>query len=222
MAITPLAASAPDVVFDFLDTKVSARGRAHWQWKYQLASGQSGRAFYHTGADGSVGGFIGLLPTTLHTHDRTATAAWFVDWATAPGEGSVGAGVGLLRRAETATEVLLTLQGSADTQRILPKLRWQSVATPAMWVRPVSALGIGVRGPARTQPWLRPLGMLAGAIALPYFRVREPVEPGSRAARGRPLPRFVRRRLGGTRSRVHAAHGAFERGAQLHVRGFPG
>lgn len=178
MAIEPLAASAPDSVFEFLERRVSPRGRDHWRWKYQLDRGEPGRAFYHTGAGGTIGGFIGLLPTTLHTAHGTARAAWFVDWATAPGEGSVGAGVGLLRRAETATEALLTLQGSADTQRILPKLRWQSVETPALWVRPVSARGIAVRGPVRARPWLHPLALAAGMLARPFFRVAQPADAG--------------------------------------------
>lgn len=174
MGILALEASSPDAVFEFLETNVSPRGRAHWHWKYQLGHGAPGRAFYHVAPDGSVGGFIGLLPTTLHTRDATARAAWFVDWATRPGEGSVGVGVGLLRRAEAATEVLLTLQGSADTRQILPKLRWRAVERPATWILRLSARSLGERGPARRHAWLRlPAVLLAGVARLAY-RVPEP------------------------------------------------
>ncbi|MGH7894772.1 MAG: hypothetical protein ACREQL_08895, partial [Candidatus Binatia bacterium] len=175
MALEP---SSPEAVFDFLETNVSPRGRAHWQWKYRLDGSSPGRAFYHVASDGTVGGFVGLLPTTLHGGDGTARAAWFVDWATLPGEASVGAGVGLLRRAEAATDVLLTLQGSADTQKILPKLRWHSVDTPATWVLRLSARSVVERGPVRGRPWLRAPALVLGAIARLRYRIAKPAAAG--------------------------------------------
>jgi hypothetical protein len=171
VSIAALEASSPAMVFDFLEGHVSPRGRAHWAWKYQLDHA-TGRAFYHVATDGRVGGFIGTLPTVLHAEDRTARAAWFVDWATRPGEGGVGAGVALLRRAESATDVLLTLQGSHDTQQILPKLRWHVVDTPATWILRSSARAIAVRGAVRERPWLRVPALVAGAILARIRRVR--------------------------------------------------
>ena len=141
MPIAALEASSPAHVFEFLDRYVSPRGAAHWRWKYQLDAPDAGpRAFYHAHADGTVAGFIGILPTTLHSPANRTRAAWFVDWATRPGEGAVGSGVALLRRAQAATDVLLTLQGSADTQAILPKLKWTMVERPVVRATTVSAL----------------------------------------------------------------------------------
>lgn len=171
MPIAPLEPSSPPAVFDFLERHVSARGRAHWEWKYQLDRQGPARAFYHAGADGAVGGFVGTLPTTLHAPAQRARAAWFVDWATRPGGGSVGVGVALLRRAEAATDVLLTLQGSVDTQKILPKLRWNVVETPATWILRVSPRAIVTRGPLRRHPWLRALALLPAALVARNRRV---------------------------------------------------
>jgi len=173
VSIVTLETAAPGAVFDFLETTVSRRGPEHWRWKYQLDRGLPGRAFYHAASDGTVGGFVGLLPTTLHAGTTTARAAWFVDWATRPGDGSVGIGVGLLRRAEAATDVLLTLQGSADTRAILPKLRWQSTDTPATWVRRLSAKSLVERGPLRASA-LRVPARVAGRIVERFSRVTRP------------------------------------------------
>ena len=176
MPITPLERSSPAAVFEFLERHVSARGRAHWEWKYQLGQDGPPRAFYHAAADGTVGGFVGTLPTTLHAPGRQVRAAWFVDWATRPGEGSVGAGVALLRRAEAATDALLTLQGSADTQQILPKLRWSAVERPALWILRVSARSIVTRGALRRHAWLRVPALAAGAVIARRRRI-ERVRP---------------------------------------------
>jgi hypothetical protein len=178
VTIATLTRSSPDAVFRFLDEHVSARGREHWHWKYQLDREETARAFYHAAADGTVGGFIGLLPTTLHTPAATARAAWFVDWATLPGEGGVGVGVGLLRRAEAATEALLTLQGSADTREILPRLRWHSVETPATWVLRVSARAIAERGPVRRHAWMRLPALAVGSLVSRGARVARPADAG--------------------------------------------
>jgi len=170
--IAALEASSPAHVFEFLDRHVSPRGIAHWRWKYQLdAADAAPRAFYHLQADGSVAGFIGILPTVLHSQANQTRAAWFVDWATRPGEGAVGSGVALLRRAQAATDVLLTLQGSADTQAILPKLRWSMVERPAVWVLRTSARAIAVRGPLRERAWLRGPALLAGSVVARARRV---------------------------------------------------
>jgi len=178
VGIEPLEPSSPESVFEFLEGRGAPRGRDHWAWKYQLGRGDGGRAFYHRAADQRVGGFIGLLPTTLHTADTTARAAWFVDWATAPGEGSVGVGVGLLRRAQASTDILLTLEGSEDTRKILPKLRWTSSEGPATWILRLSARAIAERGPVRHRRWLRLPALLAGAVMRPFYRIAKAPDLG--------------------------------------------
>ncbi len=178
MGIEPLEPSSSASVFAFLEGRGTPRGREHWAWKYQLDRGDGGRAFYHRAADERVGGFIGLLPTTLHTADTTARAAWFVDWATAPGEGSVGVGVGLLRRAQASTDILLTLEGSEDTRKILPKLRWMSSEGPATWILRVSPRGIAERGPVRQRSWLRLPARIAGVFLHAFYRVTKAPDLG--------------------------------------------
>jgi hypothetical protein len=177
MGIAPLHSSSPATVFEFLDDRGTPRGRPHWAWKYQLGGNGGARAFYHE-ADGRIGGFIGMLPTTLHHGDAQARAAWFVDWATAPGEGSVGVGVGLLRKAQAATDVLLTLEGSADTRQILPRLKWTSAAPAATWILPLTARAIADRRPFHGRRWLRAPALLTGKVLALYFRVGKPADIG--------------------------------------------
>lgn len=138
MPIQPLAVDSPDAVFDFLNESGAPHSRAHWAWKYSHSDPALPRAFYSTDRDGRVNGFIGLLLTTLHAGPSVYPAAWFVDWRSAPGAQAVGTGVGLLRAAQRQVEIVLTLQGSADTRRVLPHLGWHQCDTPRTWVRPLS------------------------------------------------------------------------------------
>lgn len=174
MAIESLRASSPEAAFTFLDERIARRERAHWTWKYGLAADDGARAFYHAGADGSVGGFIGLLPTALCTEGGEIPAAWFVDWAT--GAGSVGAGVALLRHAQARTTILLTLVGSADTRQILPKLRWMCEERPGLWILRLTARALAASGPVSRRPWLRLPVLAAAPLARLYFGVADPGE----------------------------------------------
>lgn len=170
---------APEAVFAFLDENVSHRGRQHWCWKYRTACTDAPpSAFYWEEKDTSVLGFIGLMRTTLQTANGDHPAAWFVDWRVGPGAKSVGVGVGLLRKAEAAARMLLTLQGSADTQTILPKLGWKQSFAPVTWVRPLS--GRFLLG------WMSQRGGFGSALG----RVRRPLAPfASRLVRcSKPAP----------------------------------
>lgn len=162
---------APEAVFTFLDETVSRRGREHWCWKYRTTRTDAPpSAFYWQEEDGRVLGFIGLMRTALQTKSGEHPAAWFVDWHVPPGAKSVGVGIGLLRKAEAAAGMLLTLQGSADTQKILPKLGWKQSFTPSTWVRPLGGrfllAWISQRGRAGKALGrvLRPLAPLASRL----------------------------------------------------------
>lgn len=173
MPIRPFTAAAPEAVFAFLDDARVRRDRRHWQWKYRLdAAGDGPHAYYWEEADGRVNGFIGLLPTTLHAGAAGHPAAWFVDWRAA-GAQAVGAGIGLLRAAERRAGTLLTLQGSADTQRILPPLGWQRDDTPRTWLRPLTARFVAGLARRRSR-LLAPLAPLAAAT---WWRL--PVRPAT-------------------------------------------
>jgi hypothetical protein len=174
VAIESLQASSPAAVFAFLDARLARRTRAHWTWKYRLDDPAGARAFYYIGADGTVGGFIGILPTTLHAPNAAVDAAWFVDWATGAGPASVGAGVALLRHAQARTTMLLTLVGSADTRQILPKLRWMSDDRPGLWILRLTARALAASGPVRRRPWLRLPVLAAAPLARLYFHVGDP------------------------------------------------
>jgi hypothetical protein len=160
---------APDAVFAFLDDAVSRRGRQHWCWKYRTAvTGAPPSAFYWQEDDGSILGFIGLMRTALQTGSGAHPAAWFVDWHVKPGAKGVGVGIGLLRKAEAAAGMLLTLQGSADTQKILPKLGWKQSFTPVTWLRPISARFLAA--------WMEQRGPVGKVVA----RVSRPLLPLAR------------------------------------------
>ncbi|HET9062658.1 MAG TPA: hypothetical protein VFO62_05165 [Candidatus Binatia bacterium] len=171
---------APEAVFAFLDDTVSRRGRDHWCWKYRTRdAGAAPSAFYWQEEDGSVLGFIGLMRTVLQTPSGEHPAAWFVDWHVRPGAKGVGVGIGLLRKAEAAAGMLLTLQGSADTQKILPKLGWKQSFAPRTWLRPLSGRFLATwiaqrgRGGKILGSALHPLGLLGS----PFLRCSTPVTP---------------------------------------------
>jgi len=170
-------ADAPQSVLAFLEETVSSRGAAHWRWKYRLGAGDPPAAYYWQDPDGRIRGFIGMMHTHLEADSRRVPAAWFVDWHVAPGERSVGVGVGLLRKAEAAAGVLLTLQGSADTRRILPSLGWKESTVPAVFLRPLTRRFVTSRLAPRLPEAVRGVtGAVAGAAAL-ALACRRPTAP---------------------------------------------
>ena len=177
MGVRTFDGGAPAAVFSFLDDAVSKRGREHWNWKYRLKASQGPSAFYWEDADGSILGFIGLMHTSLRTQGQEHRGAWFVDWHVRAGEQGVGVGIGLLRKAEAAAGMLLTLQGSADTQKILPRLGWKQSFSPSTWVRPLTprfiSQWIEQRMGGRLRGATRALGMAASA----YLRCGRPTPP---------------------------------------------
>jgi hypothetical protein len=169
---------APETVFAFLDRTVSRRGREHWCWKYRTTAGDAPpAAFYWQEKDGSILGFIGLMRTALQTQSGEYPAAWFVDWHVTPGAKGVGVGIGLLRKAEAAAGMLLTLQGSADTQKILPKLGWKQAFAPVTWVRPLSArfLSAWLEQRGAAGKLLGPASQLFAPLVQPFLRCAIPV-----------------------------------------------
>jgi hypothetical protein len=119
------------------------------------------------------------MRTALVTASGDYPAAWFVDWHVRPGAKGVGVGIGLLRKAEATAGTLLTLQGSADTQRILPKLGWMQSSAPVTWLRPLNGrflyAWIGQRG-ATGKLLGRALRPVA-PLAQPFLRCVRPAEP---------------------------------------------
>jgi hypothetical protein len=173
--IEPLDPRTGGGVFDFLDRVAAPRGREHWEWKYRAPTGEPA-AFYWVEPDGRVLGFIGLMRTTLTASAQQHAAAWFVDWHVIPGDRGVGVGLGLLRKAEAAAGTLLTLQGSADTQRILPRLGWKQSLSAMTWTLPLSARFIAALAARRVPGWLRAVAHVAGTASA-YFHCTQPATP---------------------------------------------
>jgi hypothetical protein len=168
LPVHALDSDAPASVFAFLDQAVSARGREHWLWKYRIGSNQP-TAFYWQDDDGAVSGFIGLMRTTLQTEGSEHPAAWFVDWHVVPGAQSVGVGMGLLRKAEAAAGMLLTLQGSADTREILPRLGWKPSSAPSNWVLPLTSRFVSSWIAQRAGSWSRGIARVLAAATSPFY-----------------------------------------------------
>jgi hypothetical protein len=173
--ISAVDTSLPDDVLAFLDETVSRRGRGHWLWKYGRGSTAAPTAYYWSDGDGRVLGFIGLMRTDLHAGGAVHPAAWFVDWYVAPGQ--PGIGVGLLRKAESSAGILLTLQGSADTRQILPRLGWKVCDTPVTWLRPLSRRFIGDWLARQVPSALAPLVRAAAPLVAPFLRRRAVATP---------------------------------------------
>ena len=176
MPLRSLDADAPDAVFAFLDVHAAPRGRQHWRWKFGDGHAAAPSAFYWQDAADGVLGFIGMMRTTLYAGAQRHGAAWFVDWHVAPGQQGVGIGLALLRKAEAAAGILLTLQGSADTRQILPRLGWKPSLAPATWRRPLSARHLRDWW-ARRAP--RPVRGLAGPAAAVAHAVSRCARPGA-------------------------------------------
>lgn len=177
MPIRVFDAGAPDAVFEFLDQTFAGRGRAHWRWKYRLGAGGPPAALYFESKDGRVLGFIGMMHTSLEHGSQRTPAAWFVDWHVVSGEGTVGVGIALLRKAEAAAGSLLTLQGSADTRQILPQLGWKESLGPAVFVRPLTSRYVASLLGNRLPAGVRIFARLVAAASRPMLRCRQPAAP---------------------------------------------
>lgn len=154
----------------FLDAHVGARGSAHWRWKYRPGPSDLPAGFAWQEPDGAILGYIGMIWTTLCASGTSHRAAWFVDWHVLPGDRAVGVGLGLLRKAEAAAGTLLTLQGSPDTQQILPRLGWKTTAAPRTFVRPLTGRAWAAPTIRRAPGMLRASIAAAADLATPWTR----------------------------------------------------
>ena len=114
------------------------------------------------------------MPTALETGGDPLGAAWFVDWHVEPGEKAVGVGLGLLRAAQRTVAAMLTLEGSADTQRILPRLGWQQASAPVTALLPLSRLYITDYARRHVPSGFAALAPLAGQAGRVWFVPRRP------------------------------------------------
>jgi hypothetical protein len=94
------------------------------RWKYFAPHPDwNGARSYAVKQEGKIVAHGGLWPVHLRSSDRDIRAVHLIDWAAS--RGAVGAGVFLLRKLASLTDVLLTIGGSQDTRNVLPKLGYK-------------------------------------------------------------------------------------------------
>lgn len=75
----------------------------------------------------------GIFPVTFLTEGREVAGIHLIDWAASP---SVpGAGVLLLRKVASLTDVVLAVGGSSDTREVMPKIGFQHRADLQVYAR---------------------------------------------------------------------------------------
>src|SRR5579864_768163 len=75
----------------------------------------------------------GIWPIRLHAQGAELQAINLIDWAAS--RDALGAGVHVLKSISLMCDIMVTIGGSDDTQKILPKLKYQSGGTLRRYVR---------------------------------------------------------------------------------------
>ncbi len=112
----------------FLTEQGMPRTTHDLNWKFLQSPGEyAGPKSWVAKLAGQIVGHIGIMPTCIHpkASHPPIPAAWFVDWMVREDVRSRGIGVFLLREAGTGG-LLMTIQGSVETQRVLPQLGWSA------------------------------------------------------------------------------------------------
>lgn len=129
-------------------------------WKYfSPHPAWSGPRSFLVHKDEQIVGHGGIWPIRLATGDEGTQAIHLVDWAASPA--ALGAGVHLLRSISQIADVMITIGGSQDTRKILPKLGYKSGGILRRYVRVVRPW-LQLRTRAR-QDWKAPLRFLRNA-----------------------------------------------------------
>ena len=85
--------------------------------------------------DGRIAAHVGLWPVTICKGAKGERGVQMMDWVSAPE--APGAGVSLLQRLTKSYDFVYSIGGTAMTQSILPKFGFRTVATTAMFARPL-------------------------------------------------------------------------------------
>lgn len=126
--------TSPDELSDlatFLTKNGMERSPEVLRWKFRESPGQlrvTDKSFVAE-LGGRIVGHIGVIPTPVHLdspHRQTLDGGWFVDWMVREDLRNRGIGILLLREAAKTCQVLMTIQGSAQTQEVLRQLGWIS------------------------------------------------------------------------------------------------
>ena len=152
------------------------------RWKYFSPHPDwSGPRSYVVKKDGGIVGHGGIWPLRLAKGNIQLSAIHLIDWAAR--RSASGVGVLLLRKLADLADLLLTIGGSDDTQRILPRLGYQQAGELKMQAKVVRPW---LQYRTTSEPgWRAPARLLRNTIwSLPLL---PPVPKGWQAAR---IPRF--------------------------------
>jgi hypothetical protein len=104
----------------------------------------------------------GIWPIRLRANGSELQAINLIDWAASPE--ALGGGVHVLKSIASMCDVMVTIGGSADTQKILPKLNYQSGGTLRRYVRVVRPwLQLRTR---HHHDWKTPARLIRNSLAL--------------------------------------------------------
>jgi hypothetical protein len=119
--------------------------------------------------DQEIVGHGGVWPIRLATGGEGTQAIHLVDWAASPA--ALGAGVHVLRSIAQMADVMITIGGSPDTRKILPKLGYKKGGVLRRYARVVRPW-LQMRTRTR-QDWKTPLRFLRNASAAwrPLLRI---------------------------------------------------
>lgn len=122
-------------VFD-ADPRLNSFQPQVMDWKYFLPHPcWSGPRSFLLHKDREIVGHGGVWPIRLGLRGEEVQAIHLVDWAASPR--SLGAGVHVLRSMSQLAALLITIGGSDDTRKILPKLGYRSGGALRRFVRVV-------------------------------------------------------------------------------------
>jgi hypothetical protein len=104
----------------------------------------------------------GIWPIRLRTNGAELQAINLIDWAASPEV--LGAGVHVLKNIANMCDIMITVGGSPDTQRILPKLKYQRGGTLRRYVR-VTRPWVQLRT-RRQYDWKTPARLMRNSFAV--------------------------------------------------------
>lgn len=125
-SIVPLAAVPRDDVQRYLADRGCPPEISSWKYYDERFNRGRARGVAYV-PDGTVRGFIGLIPLRVRHGARLVDAAWSCDWSVDNPARAPGVGVLLLRAAAEAAGHLFGLNGNETTRALLPRIAKRTV-----------------------------------------------------------------------------------------------
>lgn len=152
------------------------------RWKYFAEyPGRNAPRSFLLKRDEQIVAHGGVWPIRLAVSGSELKAIHLVDWAAS--RVAPGAGIQVLRSISAMADLMVTIGGSRDTKKILPKLGYKSGGALKRYVRVVRPW-LQLRT-SRHHNWKTPLRFLRNAVS--SFKTLPPIPPGWHASS---VPRF--------------------------------